>query len=51
MLRDIIAVIEAALGQEAENNFMPMQLGDVPATWAETRLLHQLIGEVPQTPL
>ena len=49
MLRDIIAVIEAALGQEAEKNFVPIQLGDVSATWAETRLLHQLVGEVPQT--
>lgn len=51
MLRDFIAAIEVALGQTAEKNFMPMQPGDVPATWADTRLLNQLIGEMPQTPL
>ena len=51
MLRDFIAAIEAAVGQTAEKNFMPMQPGDVPATWADTRLLNQLIGEMPQTPL
>ena len=51
MLRDFIAAIEAALGQTAEKNFMPMQPGDVPATCADTRLLNQLIGEMPQTPL
>ncbi len=44
-----VQAIEAALGQEAEKNFMPMQPGDVPATWAEAGLLQQLTGVIPNT--
>jgi len=38
-LGDFIAAIETAMGQEAVKNYMEMQAGDVPATWAETTLL------------
>ena len=48
---DYIKAIELALGQEAEKNFMPMQAGDVPATWADAGLLEQLTGTIPQTPV
>jgi UDP-glucose 4-epimerase len=34
-LMDFIEAIEAATGQRAEKNFMDMQPGDVPATWAD----------------
>jgi len=50
-LGDFIAAIEAALGQEARKNMMDMQPGDVPATWADTALLTELVGALPQTPL
>ena len=30
---------------------MPMQSGDVPATWADARLLAALVGELPRTDL
>lgn len=47
-LMDFVTAVEAALGQEAMKNFLPMQPGDVPATWADTGLLTQLIGAMPQ---
>ena len=43
-LTDFIRVIEKSLGIEAQKNFMPMQPGDVPATWADTSLLELLTG-------
>ena len=48
-LGDMIAAIEDALGMEAKRNLMPMQLGDVPATWADAELLRTLTGYVPET--
>ena len=48
-LMDFIGAIEAALGQEARKNFMDMQPGDVPATWADGTLLSSLTGYAPQT--
>ena len=48
-LGDMIAAIEEALGIKAERNLMPMQPGDVPATWADAELLHSLTGYVPRT--
>ena len=48
-LMDFIAAIEAATGRRAEKRFMEMQLGDVPATWADASLLRQLTGYAPRT--
>lgn len=48
-LTDYIAAIEAATGRQATRNLMPMQPGDVPATWADTKLLKSLTGYAPQT--
>lgn len=48
-LGDMIAAVEEALGVEARRNLMPMQPGDVPATWADADLLKSLTGHVPQT--
>ncbi|WP_370030212.1 NAD-dependent epimerase/dehydratase family protein [Qipengyuania mesophila] len=48
-LGEMIAAIEDALGIEARRNLMPMQPGDVPATWADADLLRSLTGYVPQT--
>ena len=48
-LMDFVDAIETACGREAIKNFMPMQTGDVPATWADATLLKQLTGYSPQT--
>lgn len=50
-LMDFIAEIEAALGQEAGKEMLPMQAGDVLATWADASLLERLTGYKPSTPL
>lgn len=50
-LMDFIAAIETATGRRAETVMHPMQPGDVPATWADTGLLHDLIGHAPATGL
>ena len=46
-LLDYIACIEQAVGKTAKKNMLPMQPGDVPATWAGTALLEQLTGFRP----
>jgi UDP-glucuronate 4-epimerase len=48
-LLDFIEAIEAELGMEAKRNYMEMQLGDVPATWANADLLKRLTGYQPKT--
>ncbi len=48
-LLDFINEIEATIGQPIERNYMEMQKGDVPATWANSELLQQLTGYQPQT--
>lgn len=48
-LLDFIDAIEDVLGKKAIRNYMPMQMGDVPATWANASLLHSLTGYRPQT--
>lgn len=48
-LGDFIAAIEKATGRAAIRNLMEMQKGDVPATWADNRLLTRLTGYRPET--
>lgn len=48
-LLDFVDAIEACVGREAIRNYMPMQMGDVPATWADARLLQRLTGYRPHT--
>ncbi|WP_170755742.1 GDP-mannose 4,6-dehydratase [Ruegeria lacuscaerulensis] len=48
-LMDFIEAVEDALGKKAIRNYMPMQMGDVPATWADNDLLQSLTGYRPQT--
>jgi UDP-glucuronate 4-epimerase len=50
-LLDFIEAIEAELGIPVIRNYMPMQIGDVPATWADASLLQQLTGYRPQMEL
>ena len=48
-LTDFIDEIERQCGKPAIRNYMPMQKGDVPATWANADLLKSLTGYQPQT--
>ncbi|GGA82336.1 hypothetical protein GCM10011385_40700 [Nitratireductor aestuarii] len=49
-LLDFVEAIEDELGQKAKRNYMGMQPGDVPATWADASLLLELTGYRPNTP-
>ena len=44
-----IEVIEAALGRKAVRNYLPMQPGDVQATWADVSDLVAEFGYAPKT--
>ncbi len=46
-----IEVLEQCLGRKAEKNFLPMQAGDLPDTWADVELLAQEVGYRPSTGL
>ena len=48
-LMEFVAAIETALGRSAEKHFLPMQPGDVPATWADAALIEALTGPLPRT--
>lgn len=50
-LMDFVQVIEDCLGIKAIRNYLPMQIGDAPATWADATLLQRLTGYRPQTDL
>jgi UDP-glucuronate 4-epimerase len=46
-----IEVIEELVGRKAEKNFLPMQLGDVPDTFADITDLETDVGYRPSTPI
>lgn len=48
-LEDFIDAIEAAAGRAAIRTYLPIQPGDVPATWADAELLQALTGYAPRT--
>jgi UDP-glucuronate 4-epimerase len=48
-LMGFIEAIEQTLGKTAEKNFLPLQDGDVPATYADTDELNAWTGFVPAT--
>lgn len=50
-LLSFISAIEASLGKQAVRNYLPMQQGDVPATFADASLLERLTGYRPTTPI
>lgn len=47
----LIEAIEAATGRTAIKNFLPMQQGDVLATYADVRALSDATGFAPHTPI
>jgi UDP-glucuronate 4-epimerase len=50
-LEEFIRVIETEVGRKAIRRDMPMQPGDMAATWADTSRLERLTGFRPSTPL
>ena len=50
-LMTFIAPLERALGRTAVKNLLPIQPGDVPATYADVDDLHAAVGFAPGTPL
>lgn len=48
-LLDFIAAIEEALGRKAQKNLLPLQDGDVPATYADVDALGAWTGFAPKT--
>jgi UDP-glucuronate 4-epimerase len=48
-LMDFIEAIEQALGKKAQKNMMPIQPGDVPATWANVDDLVEDLDYQPNT--
>ena len=50
-LMDFIGCLEQACGREAIKNFLPMQAGDVPDTWADTARLENGFGVRADTEL
>lgn len=50
-LTDFIDAIEECCGRKAIRTLLPMQQGDVPATWADATLLQALTGYRPRTAL
>ncbi|WP_038248869.1 NAD-dependent epimerase [Ghiorsea bivora] len=50
-LEDFITAIEQAMGKKAEKNYLPMQAGDVPTTYADVQDLMQDVNFKPDTTL
>jgi UDP-glucuronate 4-epimerase len=50
-LMRLIEIIERALGRTAEKRMLPMQPGDVPATFADVEDLRRDVGFAPNTPI
>jgi UDP-glucuronate 4-epimerase len=48
-LLDFVGCIEQALGMKAQKNLLPLQDGDVPATYADVNALRDWVGFVPAT--
>jgi UDP-glucuronate 4-epimerase len=46
-----IGVLEKELGRKAEKNLLPLQPGDVPATYADVDDLVRDVGFKPNTPI
>lgn len=50
-LMDFIGTLERCLGHEARKNFLPLQPGDVPDTYADVAALVEDVGYQPKTPI
>jgi UDP-glucuronate 4-epimerase len=50
-LMHYIEIIEKCLGRTTTKNMLPLQVGDVPATWADIDDLSRDVGYTPTTPV
>ena len=50
-LMDFITAIEHKLGKQIHKNFLPIQAGDVPSTYADIKDLVEDLGYKPSTPI
>jgi UDP-glucuronate 4-epimerase len=50
-LLDLVSLLERSLGKDAIRVLSPMQLGDVPATYADVSALVEAVAFSPSTPL
>jgi UDP-glucuronate 4-epimerase len=50
-LLEVITLLEEALGKKAKRNLLPIQPGDVPATYADVESLERATGFRPRTPM
>lgn len=48
---DYIEAVEEALGKQAIKEYLPLQPGDVPDTYADASRLQAVIGYKPATPV
>ena len=51
LLEHFIEVIEMALGRKAKREYLPLQAGDVPESYADIDTAHQDLGFAPTTPI
>jgi len=50
-LDELVAAIERATGRRAARRAMPVQVGDVPITWADISRAEKMLGYAPRVPL
>jgi UDP-glucuronate 4-epimerase len=50
-VNEVVRLIEEAVGKRAVRELLPMQPGDVPATYADVSDLQQAVGFAPKTPV
>jgi UDP-glucuronate 4-epimerase len=50
-LLEVVRLLEEAIGKKAKRELLPMQPGDVPATYADVDDLMREVGFRPTTPL
>jgi UDP-glucuronate 4-epimerase len=50
-LMELISIIEEELDREAVKNFLPLQPGDVPETYADIEKTREILGFNPKTPV
>ena len=51
MLLEVVRLLEQAIGKKAIRELLPMQPGDVPATFADVDDLMRDVGFKPSTPI
>src|SRR5436853_5149439 len=50
-VREVVRILEEALGRKAECELLPMQPGDVAETYADVAALDEAVGFKPKTPI